>query len=190
MDTKGKELLGSIKSMRGFLGDISQLFLTVEGIMSEGSWEPMWGSTCLGDMSYHVSLGHKWMPREVARPYKNPDTYPNIVAMISVLLDDFQRDYNLVEPTISASYFVFPEKGDAYEIKIDFWQAQWFGWCEIGPDGQTTEMDDKNPDWKEENRWSYMQVFGRPLIEITNEAMLKERIIDPLLELINEYTKR
>lgn len=121
MSSEGTKLLDSIRSMRNFLGDVSQLFMTADGIMSENSWELLWGSGCLAEMSYHVSLGHKWMPREVVRPYINEDNFAGIIAVISVLLDDFQREYKLDEPVIAASYFAFPEEMAKKGLKLDFW---------------------------------------------------------------------
>jgi hypothetical protein len=82
MGKQGKELLDTIRGMRRFLGDLSQLLMTADGIMSENSWEPVWGSGCLAEMSYNVSLGHKWMPREAVRPYINPENFVRIVAVL------------------------------------------------------------------------------------------------------------
>ena len=109
--------------------------------------------------------------------------------MIAVLLDDYQREYKMTEPVVSGSYFVFPEQTGDDSLKLEFWQCHWFGWCETLVDGSPSSMDDKDPDWESECGWKYMQVFGRPLVEVTNERLLKERIIDPLLELIEQNSK-
>ena len=187
MNTKGKELLASIKSMRDFLGDLSQLLMTADGIMGENSWEPAWGtSSCVGELSYTVSSGHLWMPREAVRPYKNKEDYPNVIAMVAVLLDDYQRDYKLPEPVVSGSYFVFPEGTPEDKVRLDFWQCRWFGWSEAPTNGSPAAIDDSDPNWKPTYDWNYMQVFGQPLAEVTNETLLKERVIDPLLKLIGE----
>lgn len=187
MNTQGKELLESIKSMRNFLGDISQLLMTADGMMGEKSWEPLWGSGCLAEMSYHVSLGHKWMPREATRPYINYDGYPGIIAVISILLDDYQREYEIQEPAISASYFVLPEEVAKEDMKLEFWQGRCIGWCKVDLDGTPDSIDKYEPDWKTTYGWKHMEVFGWPLVEITAETLLKERIIDPLLQMIDTY---
>jgi hypothetical protein len=187
MSKQGTELLDSIRSMRDFLGDVSQLFVTADGLMSANSWEPLWGSGCLAEMSYHVSLGHKWMPREAVRPYTNKDNFAGIVTVISVLLDDFQREYKLEEPVIAASYFAFPEEKAKEGLKLDFWQGRCFGWCKLAPDGTHGSVDKDKPEWKETYGWKQMEVFGQPLVEITSETLLKEKIIDPLLHMIKAY---
>ena len=184
---QGKELLESIKSLRNFMGDISQLLITADGLMGEESWEPLWGSSCLGDMSYHVSMGHKWMPREAWRPYKNTELYPNVIAIITVFLDDYQREYRLNEPIVSASYFVFSEDKEEGDIKLDFWHTRCFGWCKTPPDGTQDSIDKYKPEWKANYGWNHMEAFGWPLVEITNETSLKDRIIDPLLEMIDKH---
>lgn len=187
MSTQGEELLKSIRSMRGFFGDVSQLLMTADGIMSEKSWEPIWASSCLGDMSYHVSFGHKWMPREAWRLYKNTELYPKVIAIVTVFLDDYQREYNLSEPIVSGSYFVFPEEQTEETIKLDYWHTRCLGWCKVNLDGTPDSVDNHKPDWKATYGWEHMEVFGWPLVEITEENMLKQRIIDPLLEMIDAY---
>ncbi len=187
MDSKGEELFLSLKSMRNFLGDIGQLLSTADSLMGEKSWENIGGSGCLSEMSYSVNLGHLWMPREAVRTFKNEIDYPNMMAMIAVLLDDYKRDFKLQEPVVSAYYFVFPEKAAAE--KLDFWQAHWFGWCEAPTDGTPIALDDSHTDWEPWCIWKYMEVFGRPLVEVTNETALKEKIVDPLVRLIQENAK-
>ena len=190
MNTQGRELLDSMKSMRDFLGDVSQMLTTADGLMSEESWEPLWGSSCLGDMSYHVSMGHKWLPREAWRPYKNTETYPNILATITVFFDDYQREYNLIEPIVSGSYFVFPEGSTDETIKLHFWHMRCFGWFKTPLDGTIESIDKYKPDWKTTYGWNHMEAFGWPLVEITSETILKERITGPLLQMVNSYFKK
>jgi len=186
MNTQGKQLLASIKSTRNFLGDLSQLLMTADGLMGENSWESIWGSSALGELSYTVSSGHLWMPREATRPYRNKGNYPNVIAMVAVLLDDYQLDYKLLEPVVSASYFVFPKETAEEKIRLDFSQCRWFGWSKVPTNGTPATIDDSDPRWKPTYVWKYMQVFGQPLVEVTNETVLKEKVIDPLLRLIKE----
>jgi len=189
--TQGRELFAAIKSMRAFLGDVSQLMVTAEALMGESSWEPIWGTaSCTADMSYSISGGRKWMPREAARPYVNAEAYPRIVALVAVLLDDDGRDYRIDEPVVSASYFVFPETDGEWEPRLDFWNAKWFGWCKPGLDGTPGSRDSQHPKWQASYGWTYMQVFGRPLVEIADETKLKELIVDPLLGLVEDHASQ
>jgi len=66
--------------------------------MAEKSWESDRGSYCLGDLSYAVGAGHKWMPREAGRTYRNKSEYQNIITIISVLLYEDDYDNKLIEP--------------------------------------------------------------------------------------------
>jgi len=107
--------------------------------------------------------------------------------MIAVLLDDHKiEEYKLEEPVVSGSYFVFPKEMATDKIKVDFYQSRQFGWCEAEADGIPVGMDNSDEYWLEEYGWNFMEVFGRPLVEITNEEALKEKIIDPLLQLIDQ----
>lgn len=189
MTDQGKELKKAIRSMRNFFGDVSHLLRTAEGLMGERSWEVNTGSGCLYEMSYSVNAGHLWMPREAVRTFKS-DSYPNVIAMIAVLFDDYKiEEYELEEPIVSGSYFVFPDEMKMEKIKLDFYQSRQFGWCEACADGTPVEMDDSDKYWLEEYGWKYMEVFGRPLVEITNEEALKEKIVDPLLGLIDQKAR-
>jgi len=191
MGAQGEELLVSIKSMRNFLGDISKLLRTADVHMGELSWESLWGSGSLGEMSYSVAAGHLWMPREAARAYRNKESYPDVLAMVAVLLDDFQQEYKLTEPIVSASYFVFPSGISEKKMVLEYWQSRWFGWCSCLPDGTLLYVDENNDDlYEQEFNWNYMGVFGRPLVEISNEKLLKDLLIDPLVKHINNYLEK
>lgn len=187
MTTQGNDLLESIRSMRNFLGDVSQLLNTTDALMGEKSWEPLWGSSCVGELSYTVSSGHKWMPREAWRPYKNAEAYPNVIAIITAFLDDYQREYKLSEPIVSAAYFVFPEDQKDEATKLGSWHTRCFGWCKTPLDGTIDSIDKYKPEWKTTYGGKHMEVFGWPLVDITKETLLKDRIIDPLLQMIDSY---
>jgi len=179
----GTELLASIKSMRAFLGDVSMLLQTADKLMEAQAWEGLWGANSLFEMSYRVGSGTSWMPREAVRVYRNESRYAQIMAMVSVLLDDDAVDYKLDQPVVSASCYVMqPGKKE-----LLYWNCRWFGWWELEADGTVERIgkDDKDAAWKPSWGWDEMHVFGRPLVEITDEAKLKELIIDPLFKLID-----
>jgi len=188
MEQQGVELLKAIKSVRSFLSDVSQLLSTADALMAEKSWESDRGSYCLGGLSYTVGAGHKWMPREAGRSYRNKDEYPNVIAIISVLLDDDDNDYKLSEPVVSGSCFVFPEDISEKKLSLDYWNYSWFGWFKMNADGIPGKFSASAAKgrWSEVYDWEKVKIFGAPLVSVTNEALLKENIINPLINIIED----
>jgi hypothetical protein len=187
MTVKGEELLGAIKGVRNFLGDLSQLLVAAESLLGERSWAPIGDDNCLVWLSYSVHQGHQWMPRIALRRYINEPEFPRVLAQISLLLDDHEMDFRIAEPVISGSYFVFPEETAEQKHKLKKSRhACWVGYRSVGLDGKPLTIDEKDPGWDSKWGWKYMQVFGRPLVEVTSQAQLKEMITDPLLHLIRQ----
>ncbi len=52
-------------------------------------------------------------------------------------------------------------------------------------DGTPVVLGDTDEEWKEKCGWRYMQTFARPLVEVTNQDAMKEKIVEPLLALID-----
>jgi hypothetical protein len=63
----------------------------------------------------------------------------------------------------------------------------WPGWRGALPDGSQVVIDDKDPYWKNKWGWQYMKTFARPLVQITSQDELRDKIIDPLLTEIAAY---
>lgn len=186
MTTKGEELLQALKGTRHFFGDLSLLLVAGDRLMGERSWVPVDESSCLFGLSYSVSQGQQWMPRVAERQYTSQE-HPRIVAMISLILDDYGEDFTLKEPIVSGSYFVISDEVSEDAIWIHHWNAYWFGWRSGSLNGTPITIDQKDPNWKAKWKWRHMQVFGQPLVEINSQQTLQERIVDPLLNLIRSY---
>ena len=67
--------------------------------------------------------------------------------------------------------------------KMEIWPSEWFGWCEK-LNGRPVLVTDKDSEWDKYCGWKRMQVFGYPLVDIKDETILKTKIVDPLLKLI------
>ena len=64
---------------------------------------------------------------------------------------------------------------------------RWADWRNTPMDGSPIEVLDTDANWKQDWGWRYMKTFARPLVEVTNETVLKETIITPLLEMIRVH---
>ena len=88
----GSELLKSLKGVRQFFADVGQLLLTAEGMMADRSWEPTGDAGCLLRPSASLTKSSQWIPRIASRHYVCPQEFPNVVAILAVLIDDFEDD--------------------------------------------------------------------------------------------------
>ena len=149
--TKGEELLVSLNGVRDFLNDLGQLLVGGDALMAAESWESYAGNGCHQGASASVLEGRRWLPRAVFRRYSNGDEYPTVVALISVLLEE--HDFELTEPLVCGTYFVFPEDTDEDAIDVDGWNALWPGWRAETYDGAPVAMDDSDDGWKEKWGW-------------------------------------
>lgn len=185
--TRGEELFAALNGVRNFLNDLGQLLVAGDMLMAAQSWEPTGDATCLQGLSYGVYEGRRWMPRAAYRRYRNAAEYPRILAMISLLLDE-EKHYALKEPLICGLFFLFPEGTREEDVSVDPWNALWPGWRDAPTDGTPIAVDEHDSEWKAKWGWRYMQAFARPLVEVTNQDTLKEKLVDPLLAAIAGYS--
>jgi hypothetical protein len=92
-------------------------------------------------------------------------------------------DYRLAEPVVAASYFVYPG-GIPKKPATAYAGCQWFGRLAVPSDGACCRIDASHRLWKQDLKWTSMEVFGWPLVAITDESRLQELVIAPLLRLL------
>jgi hypothetical protein len=187
MTARGEELLAAVKGVRNFFGDLSQLLVAGDALLGERSWEPAGDPHCLAWLSSSVHQGHQWVPRVAFRRYTNPAECPRVLAQISLLLDDHDMDFKLTEPVVTGSYFDFTGATAEEKLQLKRRHACWFGYRSPPLDGTPLTITDTDPSWAPSWRWRHMQVFGRPLVEVTSQASLQQVITDPLLHLIRQH---
>src|SRR4051812_27218413 len=148
MTAKGEALYAALNGVRDFLSDLGQLLVAGDALMVERSWQPVGDAICLQGLSYSVYEGRRWMPRGAFRQYVNKADYPRFVALISLLLAD-HRDFELTEPIVSGSSFVFPEGMADGQISVAAWNTYWAGWRQAPLDGSPISITDADPYWKQ-----------------------------------------
>ncbi len=186
MTAKGEELLASIKSVRNFFGDLGHLLVAADALLGERSWQPIGDASCLVWLSYSVYQGQQWIPRMAYRRYLNPPEFPGVLAQVSLLLDDYEMEFKLTEPVVSGSYFVLASEG----AQLKRWHTCWFAYRSPPLDGTPLTINNTDRHWDPGWGWSHMQVFGRPLVEVTSQALLQQMITDPLLRLIRQHSEQ
>jgi hypothetical protein len=105
------------------------------------------------------------------------------MAMIAVLLDDHAREYRLPEPVIIASCFMYPGNIPK-DWSTDYAGCHWFGRLSVPSDGSLCHVDTGHRLWRKDLKWTVMEVFGWPLVEIIDADRLHDRVITRLLAML------
>jgi hypothetical protein len=180
MSENGQELLKAIRRIQDFYLDVSQLLITAQTLMGGHGWEPEKELNCLIGISYSVNQGKQWLPRIAFRRMTNPATFPGIVAVIAVLLDNLDNYSKLTEPVVAGGYFLMlPE-----QVRLDSGNVYWFGWRGQETDGRTYTVTKTDSGYREKYGWQRHEGFLRPLVEVNNQARVEELVVKPLVAMI------
>ncbi|HVX84456.1 MAG TPA: hypothetical protein VH253_06535 [Phycisphaerae bacterium] len=179
-------MLKSIKSMRRFLSDVGVLLKTADALMEQAGWESQ-GEGCVEGGSSSAGSGGRWIPREAVRWYARDDRQ-DVLAFMGVVLDDSAEDVaDVREPLVVAGVLNLLKGAKRGGWN---WQIHFFEWNEGKTDGTVFQAHKDDSDWKVDWKpgwgWSKMKMFGRALVEITDEHRLHELIIARLLTLVAE----
>lgn len=183
MTDNGPELLKAIRRIRAFFSDVSQLLVTAQTLMAQHGWQTGEGANCVYELSGSVYLGRQWFPRVAARKMTNATAFPDIVAMVAVLLDDVNESVKFTEPVVAGGYFLMSSKQEA----LGNWNASWFLWRGQAADGRSYTVADSDPGWKSGWGWRWHEGFARPLVAVTDQAKLEELVVSPLLAMIASH---
>ncbi len=183
----GKELLSSLDGVRRFYSDLGQLFLTADACMEERGWKALGDATCIFHTSASINSADRWVPRVAARQYGSDENALGITAMITAILDKPDSNHPIAEPIITGAYFVLPSNNSIDAQKVPYWHAWWGAWRLGSSTGEPETITNQDGGWKDDWRFTYMQVFARPLVDIASSDSLQSKIISPLLNLIKAY---
>jgi hypothetical protein len=175
----GPKLLETIRAIRDFFGDLSQLLITAQTLMAARGWVAKDESTCLFGLSYSLYEGRQWMPRFAARWLTNASA-PGVMAYVSILLDTYDEEGSLDEPVVAAGYFVLSD-GHA---QLRHWNTCWYCWRGETADGRTYAVNADDPNWKAGWGWQRHEGFARPLVAMTDQDSLVRLVVEPLLALL------
>lgn len=184
MSEMSKEILKLMIQTRKIFEQVGALLSTADGLMGEAGWDAI-TNTCLSGSSASINLPKQWMPYEVFRFYKKEDS-ANLLLFVCVLLDardDYESE--LGQSLITAGCFDYGESevGD----KWSYWWSRFHGYMpERTDDGVVHHVDPKTQWPSESYPFETVSTFAWPLASIENTSDLKEKIIEPLLQLTLE----
>ncbi len=179
------EILKLMKQTRKIFEQVGALLSTADGLMGEAAWDTT-TNTCLSGSSASINLPKQWMPYEVFRFYKKEDS-PNLLLFVCVLLDerdDYESEFSQSLITAGSFNYGESEEGDKWEY-WEYWWSRFHGYMPERTDDGVVHHVDPKIQWPNESYpFEGVSTFAWPLASITNTSDLKEKIIEPLLQLI------
>lgn len=196
MSETGTNIVEGFRTLRVFCHEVAKMLRTADGMMEDADWTSA-GNRTVDKTSRAIGEPDDWLPSLFVRCYENDD-YPDLVAFVSVILRDpvVDNETEIDEALISAGYIEFE---DGKEVASLDWAARagvghgWMG------DKDGTRKDDGtlysvNPkddeecwDEKEWKGVARFNTFAHPLDEITSAGLLKEKVVQPLLEMLSQH---
>ena len=181
MNDEGAKIVRAIRQIRRLHEDVSLLLRKADDAMREHGWKiAKSDSRALYEASSSIDRPQQWMPWEVYRYYRHDDR-PTVLASITVLLDDTQRDFP--EPLVLGSVFEFEDATSAAAHR--YWAGAMYRVASKGePAGEIVEVHHQLV----EKGWDFESQRGRyftyPLVAVTSEEILREKIVGKLLSLL------
>ena len=151
--------------------------------MAESNWATP-NTTAVSGGSASINNPGKWCPHAVYRTYLNEDQ-PKTTKVIATIFED-EWCNSLYEPIIVSS--TYRTKKDGF-VAFLWWNHTWwwFKWTDAKVDGAkkriTAETGDTAEFSKSFANYTEIELFGCPLISVTDSDTIKSRIVDPLVRI-------
>ena len=194
MSETATNIVDGFHTLRVFCHQLAKMLRTADGMMEEAEWTSA-GNRAVGSTSKVIGEPDEWLPSQFFRGYENED-YPDFVPFVSVILRDpvVDNETEIDEALISAGHLEFE---DGKEVSSLDWAWAFLAHAWMADEDGTRKDDGTlysvNPiedegwgekDWKGVAR---VNTFALPLDEITSAAALKEKVIQPLLEMLSQH---
>jgi len=186
----GPKILEAIHYVRSLMEQISLLLQTCDNLLGEQGWECIHGSTAVWESSASLMNPKHWVPKDAFRLYMRADKSWSGIVFVSVLLDDVMEGYrSFSEPVITAACLVNNKATSYDDIRksgYHYWWSRFYGWDGSDHDGHIIDTDMQDTAETETRDIKHLikrATFGYPLVMIKDANDLKEKIVDPLIDL-------
>lgn len=185
MGEQGKTIVTAFKQLESFFKEVVQLLTTADSLMKKARWEPASGSSAVADSSGSLNSVHRWLPWYFFRTFEKPGL-PHILAFVSVIVGDPEEKVAIDEAIVTAGWIDYGE-GNEVGGNWQYWYTRWHTWMSDRSEEGKLCSSDPRKDW--ENPPEHVQMvstFGYPLDEITSAADLEQKIVQRLMQEIEE----
>jgi hypothetical protein len=172
---KGQQITLTFQYIQQVFRECQRLIFKIDNQMAP-NWGSLYGNRITRDVSASLQEADRWIPEGIFRVYQNnEEKLVNKCITITFLEDTVEQ------PIIIAGKIVYSDinKRDHW----DLWNI-WFYWTDSNENNKY-ELDGKVNNFKSEECKYIDQayVFSLPLVSITDDEALIEKIIKPLKEL-------
>lgn len=194
MNDTGKNIVSGFRELRKFCHQVSLLLKTAQEMMADKDWERA-KPYAVFEADPAIDAPDSWLPYGVCRFFQNSD-FPRLLCYIAVSVDDPEEKSPVEYALLSAGCIVL-QLGRNRD-KLAHWMAYWHLFMDSRKDDGSPCLDDEpqktgKPIKKGEPEppASFVRVttFAYPLVEIADPEALREKIVLPLLKVIEEEAK-
>ena len=199
MNDTGKNIVGGFRKLRKFCREVSLLLKTTEDMMKDKGWEraklKKLGKPSAVLYTYNtIDWPDWWLPYEFFRFFKHSEVRC-LSPYIAVNLDYPNEAYPVEYVLLSAGCIVF-QSGTQHD-NLAHPMTRWHLMMNDRKDDGSLFLDEPQKTWKPENGDEEppagvlrVTTFAYPLVDVADCAALKQKVVLPLLKLIEEEAKR
>jgi len=177
MNEKGKSILEVIKYIQQFFSEIAQVMQKVDDLMEKEGWKQLYGNTVTTGVSKDLLKPEEWLPFMNFRVY-GKDNNSNAIKGITFYYDPEE----LEQPIIITGMVEYKDKKTLPNWK-DYW-VLWNLWAEDKNEAKKVDGTHYNEFNTEEMKsLRKAKLFAYNLVDIKNEADIKNKLTDELIKL-------
>jgi|SRR6266496_5707509 hypothetical protein len=185
MSNDGVNIVAALRGLRELCAQIALLLSSADKLMSRDGWITIPGGNVYGRLAYTLAEPRRWIQQDIFRFYKNPKLR-HLACFVSVILDDVEQPHNITVPLLTAGFFddgVGNESGVS-EKNFNYSLARWhLNMPNRNDDGNLIQVEHE-PTPKES--FKRVATVAVPLLSITDNQDLQNKIITPLLQAVKE----
>jgi hypothetical protein len=191
MTESAANVIVGFRTLRKFCENVAELLVKTNELMEEAGWEQIKRYVPAVEINQSLDNPKWWMPDTFFCYYEGADAQ-RLLPFIVVVVDDlYGEDPNRVkEPLISAGWAEYPvdtiakeEWGKDYRVHYSHL------WVKNRQDDGTLCSGDARDIWEDkkmEEGAIRLTTFAYPIEVITDSEALKEKIVQPLLEMLSQ----
>lgn len=176
-------ILEAMRKVRGLMIDVAMLLKEADARMLNAGWglRNNDGLALLG-AGYSINTARNWIPYRAFQFYGRDDR-ETLVPCIAVLLDEEKVGDRLTQPVVSGLVLRFDGANEPPRGPALYAAADWHLYVPNRKDDGTAVRYTPEVIGKTSAAIA-VQSFAVPLIEITSREEVRQRIVDPLLQII------
>lgn len=179
MSAPGDGITTALRSTADFFESLANLLQSAAAQMAPAGWKPL-NNTALYGGSASILNPRQWLPQDAFRLMALAGN-TDLLAFISVLLDDYNDPAAVPQPLLSAGWLDFSP--GAFDTRyVNTFSRIFLALDDQRADGVLRPAAPERIDRGQRHGMSQAWVLALPLVEISSAEVLEQRVVSPLLE--------